>query len=255
MKLSATIWTTRPARCRRPRTARKRAVMTVRRFPVNTFGQTMILAMSVSSSSVMKTTPLAVPGICRTSTRPATVTGLILRQASLRCSALRMAPSAREALAEEAHGMLLQRQAGRRHSPPPHARRAAWTASATSGSGNSSLLICGVRSGSGRSLRRRLALPPSRQSDGVEPPRCPQRGAPVEPERAEGVRLGQPLDGEARDAGRSRRAARCWQKPLPRAATSFSSNSSSCTPEFAESRGARRSDAVAAPAPACSPSR
>ena len=44
----------------------------------------MMLAMSVSSSSVMNTTPLAVPGICRTSTRPATVTRLFGGQALAR---------------------------------------------------------------------------------------------------------------------------------------------------------------------------
>ena len=36
-----------------------------------TFGHTTILAMPVSSSSVMNTTPLALPGRCRTSTTPA----------------------------------------------------------------------------------------------------------------------------------------------------------------------------------------
>ena len=40
----------------------------------NIFGQTMMLAMSVSSSRVMKMTPLAVPGRWRTRTRPETVT-------------------------------------------------------------------------------------------------------------------------------------------------------------------------------------
>ncbi len=48
MKLSARMWTTFPARCRLPRTARKRADITVRRLLANTFGQTMMLAMSVS---------------------------------------------------------------------------------------------------------------------------------------------------------------------------------------------------------------
>ena len=93
-KLAATTWMTRPARCSRPRTARKRAVITVRRFLANTFGQTMMLAMSVSSSSVMNTTPFEVPGRCRTRTRPATVTVESCFNASPRSAALRMAPSA-----------------------------------------------------------------------------------------------------------------------------------------------------------------
>ncbi len=40
----------------------------------NSFGQTTILAIPVSSSIVMKMTPLAEPGRWRTSTRPATLT-------------------------------------------------------------------------------------------------------------------------------------------------------------------------------------
>jgi len=40
---------------------------------------TIVLAMPVSSSSVMKITPLAVPGRWRTSTSPATVTRAPLR--------------------------------------------------------------------------------------------------------------------------------------------------------------------------------
>ena len=43
----------------------------VRRCRSNTFGQTTRLAMPLSSSSVMNITPLALPGRCRTSTRPA----------------------------------------------------------------------------------------------------------------------------------------------------------------------------------------
>ena len=50
--------------------------MTMRRKRSNTRRQTTTLAMPVSSSSVMKMTPLAVPGRWRTSTRPATVTAL-----------------------------------------------------------------------------------------------------------------------------------------------------------------------------------
>src|SRR5262249_54051465 len=50
--------------------------------------------------------------------------------------------------------------------------------------------------GRGRPPRR-----PALDADRVEPARGPQRGAAVEPERAEGVRLGEALDGEARKAG------------------------------------------------------
>ena len=48
--------------------------ITVRRLRAKTFGQTTMLTMPVSSSRVMKITPLAVPGCWRTSTRPATRT-------------------------------------------------------------------------------------------------------------------------------------------------------------------------------------
>ena len=55
--------------------------MTMRRAPITSlrkrssvFGQTTALAMPVSSSMVMNTTPLAVPGRWRTSTTPATAT-------------------------------------------------------------------------------------------------------------------------------------------------------------------------------------
>ena len=41
-------------------------------------------------------------------------------------------------------------------------------------------------------------------ADHVEPARRPQRGAPVEPQRAERIGLRQPLDGEARNAGDGR---------------------------------------------------
>ena len=53
---------TRPSRSILPRTSRNCAVITVRRFFSNTLGQTTILTMPVSSSSVRKITPLAVPG-------------------------------------------------------------------------------------------------------------------------------------------------------------------------------------------------
>ena len=46
----------------------------VRRFFSNTDGQTMMFALPPSSSNVMSQniTPFAEPGICRTSTKPAT---------------------------------------------------------------------------------------------------------------------------------------------------------------------------------------
>lgn len=47
--------------------------MTMRRWVSNTLGQTTRLAMPNSSSSVTNTTPDAVPGRWRTSTRPARV--------------------------------------------------------------------------------------------------------------------------------------------------------------------------------------
>ncbi|MOA27736.1 hypothetical protein D3C78_1486290 [compost metagenome] len=48
--------------------------MMIGRYFSKTFGQTMALATPVSSSIVMKITPLAEPGRWRTSTSPATVT-------------------------------------------------------------------------------------------------------------------------------------------------------------------------------------
>ena len=66
-----TRWTTSPSRWMRPRTAIMLADMMVRRFCSKTFGQTTRLAMPVSSSSVMNSTPLAEPGRWRTSTIPA----------------------------------------------------------------------------------------------------------------------------------------------------------------------------------------
>ena len=70
----AITWTTPDSFCTRPVTATRRAPMTSGRCRSNSFGQTTILAIPVSSSIVMKMTPLAEPGRCRTSTRPATVT-------------------------------------------------------------------------------------------------------------------------------------------------------------------------------------
>ena len=58
----------------RPVTATSLAPSTMGRNASKIFGQTIVLAAPVSSSSVMKITPLALPGRCRTSTSPATVT-------------------------------------------------------------------------------------------------------------------------------------------------------------------------------------
>ena len=81
----------------------------MRRFFSNTLGQTTMLTMPVSSSSVRKITPLAVPGRWRTSTRPATLTR---RPASLssQCAALVMTPRRARLLAEEGDRVRLQRQ-------------------------------------------------------------------------------------------------------------------------------------------------
>ena len=79
--------------------------------------------------------------------------------------------------------------------------------SATAGSGNSSSLICGARSGSLRvdliAFGLRLSQRPPAAScaaDHVEPPRGPQRGAAIETHRAERIGLGEPLDAETRQA-------------------------------------------------------
>ncbi len=173
--------------------------MTVRRFCAKTFGQTMMLAMSVSSSRVMKTTPLAVPGICRISTRPATVTRLSCGRSVARCSALGMAPRRVSRSRKKLHRMRLQRQAGRRVILHHMLAERHWRQGDLR-LGKSSSLMCGASSGSGAaglSCRRSCLA----HADRVEPPRGPERGAAVEPERAEGIRLGEPLDGEARNAG------------------------------------------------------
>jgi hypothetical protein len=57
----------------RPRQPSIPAERISRRWRSNTEGQTIRLATLVSSSIVMNRTPLAEPGFCRTSTRPATV--------------------------------------------------------------------------------------------------------------------------------------------------------------------------------------
>ena len=76
---SITTWITPEALCKGPVTATSRAPITTGRYVSNARAHTMVLAMPVSSSSVMKITPLAVPGRWRTSTSPATVTRSPLR--------------------------------------------------------------------------------------------------------------------------------------------------------------------------------
>ena len=71
--VSATTCTTpeRASRCTRPFTCISRAVITTLRKVAITLGQMTRLATPVSSSSVTKQTPLALPGRWRTSTSPA----------------------------------------------------------------------------------------------------------------------------------------------------------------------------------------
>ena len=57
--------------CSLPVTLTSLVPSTIGRKTSNTFGHTMVLAIEVSSSSVMKMTPLALPGRWRTSTTPA----------------------------------------------------------------------------------------------------------------------------------------------------------------------------------------
>ena len=71
---SATTCTTSPSRCSRPVTLRQRPAITARRKRSKIFAQTTMLAVPVSSSSVTKITPLAVPGRWRQITMPATAT-------------------------------------------------------------------------------------------------------------------------------------------------------------------------------------
>ncbi len=112
-------------------------------------------------------TPLALPGRWRTSTSPATVTRRVggkLRQPRGRHDA-----AAVERRAQQRQRMALQRQAERRVIRPPPARPAPSPASAASGAASS-------------------AEPgEERQRVVGEARHRPQRLAPVEPERAEGV--------------------------------------------------------------------
>ena len=66
---------------------RNESLRTTGRKRSNVFGQTMMLAIAVSSSMVMKITPLAEPGRCRQVTRPETVArapDAVVRRLSLR---------------------------------------------------------------------------------------------------------------------------------------------------------------------------
>ena len=68
---AATRWTISPARCTLPRTSARRPPRIARRHFSRMLGQTTTFTVPVSSSSVMKITPLALPGRWRTSTSPA----------------------------------------------------------------------------------------------------------------------------------------------------------------------------------------
>ena len=73
-----------------------------------TFGHTTILAMPVSSSSVMNTTPLALPGRCRTSTTPAQRTRFLSLAWQTSSQVTHALPG--EHRAQKFHRMALQRQ-------------------------------------------------------------------------------------------------------------------------------------------------
>ena len=101
-------WMTPCSDCRRPVTFSKRAPSTMARKRSKIFGQTMMLATPVSSSSVAKITPDAVPGRWRTRTSPATETRRPLCMSGRR-SASTM-PRAASSLPQERDGMRLQRK-------------------------------------------------------------------------------------------------------------------------------------------------
>ena len=101
------MWMTPFSFCSSPVTLISRAPMMIGRKRSNTRGHRIVLAMPVSSSSVMKMA-LPVPGRWRTSTRPATVTmrpGRHLGQQLVPHDAARV-----EIGAQERHRMRLQRQ-------------------------------------------------------------------------------------------------------------------------------------------------
>src|SRR5262245_24690971 len=100
---SATRWITNPSRSIRPCTSKNWADITTRRFLAKTLGHTTTLTIPVSSSSVRKITPLAVPGRWRTSTRPATAARRPANRSS-QCSALVRMPRAASCRRKKAMG-------------------------------------------------------------------------------------------------------------------------------------------------------
>ena len=182
---SATTWITPDAFCSGPVTATRRAPITTGRYVSNVRCHTIVLAMPVSSSSVMKITPLAVPGRWRTSTRPATVTraaGGNARQQLVphdaaprrdrRAGTTPDAPSARDAGGD---------------SPRPPAAPGGIGGRATSGSSS------GIAT---RREQRQVVL----VAGALQRAHRPQRVAPRESERAERVGIREPLQHRGRQA-------------------------------------------------------
>ncbi len=95
---SQMTWMTSPSRCTRPFIPIIAAAdMTVRRCASNRSGQRMPLAMPVSSSMVMNSTPLALPGFWRTRMIPATSTwrpSLMWARSAQRTMPRRVSPAA-----------------------------------------------------------------------------------------------------------------------------------------------------------------
>ncbi len=160
--------------------------MTMARSRSKAFGQTIRLAMPISSSSVMKITPCAVPGRWRTSTSPATATRSPLF--SVASASLRLTPRASRRRAHEGDRMGLERQrqativlddmGAERHRRQP-------------GVG------LGVALGPAQREQRQVVL----VADPVEAPHRPQRLAAIEAERTEGVGVGEPLQRRRLEAG------------------------------------------------------
>ena len=171
---SATTWMTLNSFCSLPVTLMSRAPSTTGRKRSKIRGHTIVLAMAVSSSSVMKMT-LPWPGRCRTSTRPATVTRRpdgILTKRSWRENAARGKIGA-----QEGYRMRLQRQMQAPivldHMLARQHRR-------------QSRVGLQLRHGDAREQRQVVLVAGALQS-----PHRPQRLAAVEAERTEGVGFGE----------------------------------------------------------------
>ena len=102
-------WITSPSRCNRPWARRIVAPRAAERNLRHTSGRMIRLAWPVSSSSVTNVMPFAVPGRWRTSTIPATRTGLPLGQV-FSCDGRDHAQPL-QPVAQELHRMGPQRQA------------------------------------------------------------------------------------------------------------------------------------------------